>query len=221
MRGEQDMAEDVVVSPYGDIVEVQRRGEVHVDMDASKADNLRRSLLMVSRPTDNTIVSLSANANVSAVDNKVTAVLTGRTGAFCTACRVQSTDMHGPRAGLPYYMDFGIEEVTENYLDLFEKLLGSKDSDGTLPSAKGDYGTRLGQKQEPLTTEWDPTKVCIETRYHSWPHNCFYKTHYSGSECSTRQRAQPGEVALPPAVPRGRRLPAVEPGEEAPPGEQT
>ena len=175
LRDEQDMAEDVVVSPYGDMVEVQRRGELHVDMGASKADNLRRSLLMVSRPSDDTIVSFSADANVSAVDNKVTAVVTGRTGAFCTACRVKSTDMHGPRAGEPYYMDFDIEEVTVNYLALFEKLLGSNSNDGILPSAKGDHETRLGQKHQPLTTEWDPTKVCIRT-FKLSSQNC---SHYS------------------------------------------
>ena len=76
---------------------------------------------------------------------------------------LRTTDMHGPRAGQPYYMDFDIEDVNINYLALFEKLLGSNNSDGTLPSAKGDYDTRLGQKHQPLTTEWDPTKVCIGT----------------------------------------------------------
>jgi hypothetical protein len=175
-RGEEDVAEEVLRSRWGDIVTVLRREEVsgHVRQGCQQAENLRSSFLMVSRPGDDTIISLSADVNVSAVDNKVTAALTGRTGAFCTACRARSTDMHGPRAAEPYYMDFDIEEVTLNYHALFEKLLGSNAADGTLPSAKGDHDTRLGQKHQPLTTEWDPTKVCIGT-YKVSSQNC---SHY-------------------------------------------
>ena len=127
----------------------------------AKADNLRRPILCVSRPSDDTIVSLSADLNVAAVDNKVTGVLTGRTGAFCTACRVQSTDMHGPRAAEPYFMDMDFEDVTTNYHSLCQKLLGEvgNTDDGVLPSTKGDYKTRFGQKQRPLNLSWDPTKV--------------------------------------------------------------
>ena len=158
-RGEQNLAEDVLLSPFGEIVEIQRQEGLGSYVSACKPDNLRCSVLMVSRPSDDTIVSFSADMNVSAVDNKVTAEFTGRTGAFCTACKARSTDMHGPRAAEVYYMDFDIEQVNNNYLALVEKCLGDKATDGTLPSAKGDYDKRLGQKQQPLTTMWDPTKV--------------------------------------------------------------
>ena len=160
-RGEEDAEEEVLRSRWGDIVTVLRGKEVSAASTSSKADNLRRPILCVSRSSDDSVVSFSADLNVAAVDNKVTAVLTGRTGAFCTACRSQSTDMHGSRAAEPFFMDMDFEEVTINYHSLCEKLLGDggANTDGVLPSAKGDYDSRFGQKQRPLAINWDPTKV--------------------------------------------------------------
>jgi hypothetical protein len=112
-------------------------------------------------------------------------------------------------------MDF--EEVTSNYYYLLEKVLGSDATatDSVLPSAKGDYPSRCGQKQRPLDIHWDPTKVSNETFISCW---IFCS---SGSQCPARQPAEPSEVALQPGVPGGGGQPTVEPREAAPPGEQT
>ena len=58
-------------------------------------------------------------------------------------------------------MDMDFEDVTSNDRYLCKKLLGDVRSsdDGVLPSAKGDYKSRCGQKQRPLNINWDPTKV--------------------------------------------------------------
>ena len=69
-RGELDTEEEVLCSRLGDIVTVQRWEDVSAALSLPKADNLRRPILCVCRPSDGTVVSFSADINVAAVDNK-------------------------------------------------------------------------------------------------------------------------------------------------------
>ena len=79
---------------------------VEEELHSLTKPSFRKPFLLVSMPCGK-VVSLSANINVSALDNKMTQTLTGRTGAFCTACKSTSNDtkditkssgwlLHGP-----------------------------------------------------------------------------------------------------------------------------
>lgn len=160
-RGEEGVKEEILFSEqFSDIVTIRRRSEVRNEQTSPL--NLRQPFLLVSR-ADDFLVSLSANLNCGAVDNKVTATLCGRTGAFCTACKAPAEAMVGVTPSHVFHMDLDIKEAQGKFLELFRKAFGDTEeaeaSSATLPSARGDYATRHGQKHAPVTVEWDSTKV--------------------------------------------------------------
>lgn len=161
-RGEKGCEEEVVFSKtYGDIVTMRNSCEVKRE---TLYHNLRQPFLLVCR-SDDSIVSVSTNINCSAVDNKVTAELSGRTGAFCTACRAPANAMLNVTPETTFFMNMDILEVQNNFDALYKTAFGDCErgeidlSSVTLPSSKADYSTRFGQKHAPLTTEWDSTKA--------------------------------------------------------------
>ena len=77
---------------------------------------------MVALPSG-VLVSLSADVSVSAMDNKLTQTLTGRTGAFCTSCTNSASDMKNPeKIAEGFYMNFGTEKLNIQFHQLAEKF---------------------------------------------------------------------------------------------------
>ena len=125
--------------------------------------NLRAPVVCVALLSGK-IVPISADVNFSAMDNKLTQTLSGRTGAFCTACTATSGDMLNLQV-IPagFYMDLGTVELNQRFEDLADKLGISRDDrkEWEIPSKKGDYQERLGMKRAPVTQEFEMTKVML------------------------------------------------------------
>ena len=105
---------------------------------------------------------ISADVSFSAMDNKLTQTLTGRTGAFCTSCTNSANDMKDPKIIADgFYMNFGTDKLSAQFHLLAEKftLDGEDIEHCVIPSNTGDYKERLGQKKAPLTKEFEITKV--------------------------------------------------------------
>ena len=125
------------------------------------AKNLRKPVLVVALPCG-VLVPISADVTFSAMDNKLTQTLTGRTGAFCTSCTNSASDMKDPKVIADgFYMNFGTDKLSAKFHQLAEKFaLDAKDIEHcSIPSNTGDYQERLGQKKAPLTQEFEITKV--------------------------------------------------------------
>ena len=132
---------------------------VEEELHSLTKPSFRKPFLLVSMPCGK-VVSLSANINVSALDNKMTQMLTGRTGAFCTACKSTSDDMKDiAKVQADFYLDLG----TSNWNSIFVSLatdaeLDIENPDTVLPSKKGDYNKRFGLKRKPMTNTIEITK---------------------------------------------------------------
>ena len=138
-----------------------------------KDKNLRAPVVIVALQSGK-LVPISADVNFGAMDNKLTKTLTGRTGAFCTACSASSTDMHKPEAiSIGFYMNVGTGDLNMKFKELAGKFgIGEEDlKDWTVPSKKGDYSERLGLKRAPMTKEFEITKVLsvLHTKLRSVP----------------------------------------------------
>jgi hypothetical protein len=160
-QGEVEEPADVLVSDtFGDMVVNVKLSEVVVE----KSDpNLRKPFVNVVK--DDTVIPISADININAADNKFVATVLGRTGAYCTACKCEASDMVGHRPLEPYYMDCGVRDVREIFEDNFVAAYGELesrtegDADRVLPSAAGDYRRRFGAKHAPMTDSLETTKV--------------------------------------------------------------
>jgi hypothetical protein len=126
--------------------------------------NLRKPFVNVVKD-DDSIIPISADINAGAADNKFVAAVLGRTGAYCTACKCEASDMVGIRPLEPYYMDCGVRDVRDIFEDNFVAAYGELesrtegDADRVLPSAAGDYRRRFGAKHAPMTDSLETTKV--------------------------------------------------------------
>lgn len=160
-QGVEDKAEDVLISKFGDVVTLRdNRRVIREDGEV----NLRKPILVVSCGETN--VSLSANCNMDACDNKVVCEVGGRTGGFCTACTADEKQMHGERASEPYLMNMGADRAWAHFRQLVDRLGGIEEEtleEVVIPSGRGDYARRLGTKHAPLTTQLDYSKVVILT----------------------------------------------------------
>jgi hypothetical protein len=159
--GESDKQEEVIWTKFRDIASVRRVCEVKTD---SGDINLRKPFLFVNMGNADIAgpnISISANVNMEACDNKMIDEVGGRTGGFCTACTAVENDMHGDRAKSPFLMNMGADKVWDHFNDLYSKL-GDSDvplEDVVIPSARGDNRTRLGTKHAPLTNQLEFSKV--------------------------------------------------------------
>ena len=105
------------------------------------AKNLRKPVLVVALPCG-VLVPISADVTFSAMDNKLTQTLTGRTGAFCTSCTNSASDMKDPKVIADgFYMNFGTDKLTAKFHQLAEKFaLDAEDIEHcSIPSNTGDY----------------------------------------------------------------------------------
>ena len=166
-HGEREKEEVIVWTKFKDIVSLKRSCDVKPE---SGEVNLRKPVLVVNIGDCNTMgivgpnISISANVNMEACDNKMIDEVGGRTGGFCTACKAQEKDMHGDRAKSPFLMDMGADKVWEHFNDLYNKLSDNEipPENVVIPSKAGDYQTRLGTKHAPLTTQLEFSKVCVK-----------------------------------------------------------
>ena len=123
--------------------------------------NLRAPVICIAMQSGK-LVPISADVNFGAMDNKLTQTLTGRTGAFCTACTATSGDMLNMQAiSEGFYMDVGTDKLSQKFEELAEKLGISPEDrkEWEIPSKKGDYNERLGLKRAPVTQNFEITKV--------------------------------------------------------------
>ena len=135
--------------------------------------NLRAPVLIVALQSGE-LVPISADVNFGAMDNKLTKIITGRTGAFCTACSATSADMHRPEIiNSGFYMNVGTGDLNVKFQELANKfeITAEELKDWSVPSKKGDYSQRLGLKRAPMTQEFEITKVLsvLHTKLRSVP----------------------------------------------------
>ena len=135
--------------------------------------NLRSPIVVVALQSGK-LVPISADVNFGAMDNKLTQTLTGRTGAFCTACSATSEDMLKLAViSEGFYMDVGTDVINQKFEELVEKFgVAQEDKNGwEIPSKKGDYAERLGLKRAPVSQEFEITQVLstLHTKLRSVP----------------------------------------------------
>ena len=124
--------------------------------------NLRVPVIIIAMESG-ILVPISTDLNFGAMDNKLTKMVTGRTGAFCTACSASAEDMHNEKLiSEGFYMDIGTDCLNLKFEEIAKKFdIGPEEIlEWEIPSKKGDYKERLGLKKAPMTREFEITKVC-------------------------------------------------------------
>jgi len=102
-------------------------------------------------------VEAKITIDVSQLDGKALAVSLGLGGAYCTGCTTSEEDGKNPdRIKQLFRFNRSIENIQQTFDDLVQV-----DADGNsfIPRAPGDYSTRTGVTQNPLTQNIDLTKV--------------------------------------------------------------
>jgi hypothetical protein len=157
-EGQMDSPEAVWLSKFGDVVTIRDSRDVKRDPGDV---NLRKPVLVVSLSEGGPNVTMSVSLNTEPCDNKMTDTVAGRTGGFCTACTATESDMHGARPTQPYLMNLGADQVWDHFDRLLEEMGRVEDrlEDVVIPSARGDYASRLGTKTAPLSDQIEFTKV--------------------------------------------------------------
>jgi hypothetical protein len=102
-------------------------------------------------------VEAKIKIDVSQLDGKALAVSLGLGGAYCTGCTASEEDGKNlERIKQLFHFDRSIENIQQIFDDLVET-----DADGNsyIPRVAGDYSTRTGVTQNPLTKNNDIIKV--------------------------------------------------------------
>ena len=91
------------------------------------------------------VLNISVETELSMIDGKMVAVLSGLGGAYCTMCTASEEDCHSEEV---VESGFLINRVMADVIDLSDDLV---DDQGSVISVPGDYETRQGLTRKPLT----------------------------------------------------------------------